>query len=69
MVAIGEALGCPIYHYSVDDKVGKARQMKELKEGKYKVIVAINALGLGVDLLDIQVVIYIGQLQKLKDYL
>jgi superfamily II DNA helicase RecQ len=34
--------------------------MKELMEGKHRVIVAINALGLGVDLPDIRVVIYIG---------
>ena len=60
MVAIGEALGCPIYHYSIDDRARKARWMKELMEGKHRVIVAINALGLGVDLPDIQVVIYIG---------
>jgi superfamily II DNA helicase RecQ len=60
MVAIGEALGCPIYHYSIDDKVGKVRWMKELREGKHRVIVATNTLGLGVDLLDIRVVIHIG---------
>lgn len=31
-------------------------------------ICAINVLGLGVDILDIQVVIHAGQLQKLRDY-
>jgi hypothetical protein len=34
-VAIGEALECPIYYYSVDDRAGKARRMKELIEGKH----------------------------------
>jgi superfamily II DNA helicase RecQ len=65
---IGEALGCPIYHRSVDDRAGKARRMKELREGKHRVIAATNALGLGVDLPDIRVVIHIGQPRKLKDY-
>ena len=34
-VEIGEALRCPIYHRSVDDRAGKARRMKELREGKH----------------------------------
>jgi len=52
-VEIGEALQCPIYYYYVDDRAGKARRIKELREGKYQVILATNALGLKVDLLDI----------------
>ena len=67
-VAIGEALGCPIYHRNVDDRAGKARRMKELVEGKHRVISATNALGLGIDLPDIRVVIHAGQPQKLRDY-
>ena len=59
-VEIREALQCPIYHRHVDDRAGKARRMKELREGKYQVISATNALGLEVDLLDIQVVIHAG---------
>jgi superfamily II DNA helicase RecQ len=65
---VGEVLECPIYYYSVDDRARKARQMKELMEGKSRVITATNVLGLGVDLLDIRAVIYIGQLRKLRDY-
>ena len=67
-IAIGEALGCPIYHRGVDDRAGKARRMKELMEGKHRVISATNALGLGVDLPDIRAVIHAGQPQKLRDY-
>jgi len=67
-VAIGEALECPIYHRSVDDRAGKARRMKELMEGKHRVVCATNALGLGVDIPDIRVVIHAGQPQKLRDY-
>ena len=60
-IEIGEALECPIYHRSVDDRAGKARHMKELMEGRSRVIAATNALGLGV-------VIHAGQPQKLRDY-
>lgn len=67
-IAIGEALECPIYYRSVDDRAGKAKRMKELMEGKHRVIAATNALGLGVDLPNIRVVIYAGQPQKLRDY-
>jgi superfamily II DNA helicase RecQ len=67
-VEIGEALGCPIYHCNVDDRAGKARWMKELIEGRHWVICATNALGLGVDILDIRVVIHAGQPLKLRDY-
>jgi superfamily II DNA helicase RecQ len=42
--------------------------MKELMEGKSQLIAATNALGMGVDLPDIRVVIYAGQLRKLRDY-
>jgi len=67
-VEIGEALQCPIYYCHVNDRAGKARRIKELREGKYRVISATNALGLEVDLLDIQVVIHTGQPWKLRDY-
>jgi len=60
-IKIGEALGCPIYHCNVDDRAGKAKRMKELMEGKHRVIAATNALGLGVDLPDIRAVIHAGQ--------
>ena len=67
-IEIGEALECPIYHRGVDDRAGKARRMKELMEGRSRVIAATNALGLGVDLPDIRVVIHAGQPRKLRDY-
>jgi hypothetical protein len=34
-VAIGEAIEYPIYYCNVDDQAGKARQIKELIEGKH----------------------------------
>ena len=50
---IGEALKYPIYYCNVDDRAGKVRRIKELMDGKIQVIVATNALRIGVDLLDI----------------
>lgn len=67
-VGIGEALGCPIYHRNVDDRAGKSRRMKELMGGESRVIAATNALGMGVDLPDIRLVIHAGQPRKLRDY-
>jgi superfamily II DNA helicase RecQ len=65
---IGEALECPVYHRNVDDRAGKTRRMKELMEGKSRVISATNALGLGVDLPDVRLVIHAGKPRKLRDY-
>ena len=65
---IGEALGCPIYHRNVDDQAGKARRMKEFMEGESRVMAATNALGMGVDLLDIQAVVHGGRPRKLRGY-
>jgi len=67
-IEVGEALGCPIYHCNVDSRAGKAQRMKDLMEGKSRVISATNALGLGVDLADIRVVIHARAPPKLRDY-
>ena len=67
-IEVGEALGCPIYHRNVDSRAGKAQRMKDLMEGKSRVISATNALGLGVDLADIRVVIHARAPPKLRDY-
>jgi len=61
-------LGCPVYHRNVDDHIGKAQRMREWLRGDNRVIVATNALGLGVDIPDIRVVIHAGPPRKLRDY-
>ena len=67
-IEVGEALGCPIYYYNVDSHARKAQCIKDLIEGKSQVISATNALGLGVDLANIRVVIHASALPKLRDY-
>jgi hypothetical protein len=34
-VEIREAIRCLIYHYSIDNRAGKARRIKELIKGKH----------------------------------
>lgn len=53
---LGEVLGCEVYHRTIDSQDGKARRLKEWMEGKARgrvgegrVMVATNALGLGID--------------------
>jgi hypothetical protein len=52
-VEIEETLRCPIYHCSIDDRAEKARYIKDLIEERSRVIAAINALRIEVDLSDI----------------
>jgi superfamily II DNA helicase RecQ len=65
---LAEKLGCPVYHRKVDDKMGKAQRIRGWLKGDHRVIVATNALGLGVDIPDIRVVIHAGRPRKLRDY-
>jgi RecQ family ATP-dependent DNA helicase len=65
---LAEALDCPVYHRNVDSQIGKARRMREWLQGENRVIVATNALGLGVDIPDIRVVIHAGKPRMLRDY-
>lgn len=65
---LAAALGCDMYHRHVDDPVGKQQRMKAWIEGQHRVIVATNALGLGVDIPDIRVVVHLGRPRRLRDY-
>ncbi len=56
-----------VFYSKVDTAKGKGQQLREwVKEGQ--VIVTINALGIGIDIADIQIVVYAGALQRLQDY-
>lgn len=72
---LSEALGCEVYHRNIDSFDGKARRLHNWRNaqddggfGQGRVIVATNALGLGVDVADIRVVIHVGKVWALKDY-
>lgn len=56
-----------VYHSKVDTVEGKGKRLKEwIKRGR--LIVATNALGLGVDVPDVWLVVYAGMLRRLRDY-
>jgi hypothetical protein len=65
---LGEILNCPFYHRNVDSQQGKAQRMNDWMDGAHRVMVATNALGLGVDIPDIRVVIHAGAPRKIRDY-
>jgi superfamily II DNA helicase RecQ len=74
---LGAVLGCEVYHRTVDTQDGKARRLKDWMEGggrrglgEGRVIIATNALGLGIDVPNIRVVVHVGSIRhlKLKNY-
>jgi superfamily II DNA helicase RecQ len=48
------------YYAYYADAVGKASMLAEFIAGKQRVIVATSALGISVDILDVQCIIYIN---------
>ncbi len=53
---------CLVFHSKVDIAKGKGQWLREwVKEGQ--VIVTTNALGIGIDIADVQIVVYVGALQ------
>jgi superfamily II DNA helicase RecQ len=72
---LAAAIGCEVYHRDIDTEDGKARRLKQWMNSSDpsaaandRVIVASNALGLGIDVPDIRVVMHVGMVWRLKDY-
>ena len=55
---LAEILGCLSIHVNEEDK---AEYFQELRQGEYRIVVAINALGMGVDIPNIQYVIHVNR--------
>jgi superfamily II DNA helicase RecQ len=66
---LAQELGCPMYHSKSGTQAQKERLLQRLKEGKEKVIVATNGLGLGVDAPQVRVVIHACVRRQLKEYI
>ncbi|KJZ70997.1 hypothetical protein HIM_09608 [Hirsutella minnesotensis 3608] len=64
---LGEALGCGHYHAKMKSAEAKATRFKRWMEGG-ELIVATNALGLGVDVPDVRLVVHAGMPRRLRDY-
>jgi hypothetical protein len=63
--AISQELGCEAYHSAVLDQTGV---MQRFQSGQTHIIAATSALGMGIDILDIQCVIHLGRPRTLLDY-
>ena len=63
--ALAEKLRCQAYHHHA---VGKASLLAEFIAGKQRVIIATSALGIGVDVPDIQCIIHIDWPFSVLDY-
>jgi RecQ family ATP-dependent DNA helicase len=64
---IAEMLGCDGYHSQKDEKE-KRRYLEDFRKKKKAVITATSALGLGVDIPDIRVIIHADRPRNLLDY-
>ena len=62
---LAQALGCHAYHHK---GVGKASMLEDFAAGKQRVIVATNALGMGVDIPDIRCIVHIDWPFTVLDY-
>lgn len=73
---LGERFGCTVFHSSVDTRDGKLRRLADWMNGlgpgtcdlARRVIAASTALGLGIDVPDVRVVVHYGRLRQLKGY-
>jgi superfamily II DNA helicase RecQ len=66
---LADVLGCVCFHRNVGTASEKSEILKQLTEGRQQVFTATNALGLGVDAPTIRVVIHVGMVRKLRDYM
>ncbi|TKA32264.1 hypothetical protein B0A49_13950, partial [Cryomyces minteri] len=60
-----EELGCDAYHHHA---IGKDSILNDFTEGKQRIIVATRALGMGVDIPDIRVIVHVDRPRTLLDY-
>ena len=72
---LAERLHCDAYHREVDTRDGKAERLRAWRQGirrdqtgEGRVIVATNALGLGIDVPDIRVAIHVDRPTTMEDY-
>jgi superfamily II DNA helicase RecQ len=67
---LSKELGCLLYHADVDDRAGKRKRLAEWYKGtaQSRVVVATNALGLGVDVGDTRAVIHAEMPKDISDF-
>jgi superfamily II DNA/RNA helicase len=67
---LGAELGCMVYHADVGSRKEKDKRLAKWMQGNedHRVVVATNALGLGIDIGDTRVVGHIGMPKDLANY-
>jgi superfamily II DNA helicase RecQ len=67
---LSEALGCMLYHATVDGRDGKDKRLRKWQSGEEesRVAVATNAMGLGINTGDTRGVVHAGMPEDLADY-
>lgn len=65
---IADEVGGDIYNAQIGRKGGKKRVLKRTREGDERVLVATNALDVGIDIPKIRVVIRFGVKKTIRDY-
>ncbi|KAK2733437.1 DNA helicase [Colletotrichum kahawae] len=68
---IAEALGCAAFHSSISSMEDKALRLEAWRRGdsaNWGVIMATNALGLGINMLDVRLVVHAGMPRQLRDF-
>ena len=66
--AIADEISGEIYNAKIGNEELKKKVLKRMREGEERVWVATNALGVGIDIPNIRVVIHIGAKNKVRDY-
>lgn len=63
-------MSCAVYYSRVDTAEGKARRMKQWAEGRgaARVMATTKALGMGIDIADVRLVVHAGARRRLRDY-
>lgn len=64
---LAQLLDCRFFHADIG-KAEKADILDGLQSGKVMLVVATNALGLGVDVSDIRLIVHVGAPRSLRDY-
>lgn len=64
---LAQTLSCEVYHSKVDTAAGKAQRLRVWRESG-TAIVTTNALGVGVDIPDVRMVVHTGAPRRLRDY-
>ena len=66
---IAEYLNCPAYFHQSGNYSDKNLIIQHFRAGNPRILVATNALGLGLDLPNIRTIIHIGFMRRLRDYI